>query len=49
MDHSDGMVERPGAHSGWFNALLFAAILSGQWGILAGAALACAAYYGAYE
>jgi len=28
---------------------LVAAILSGQWGILAGAALACAAYYGAYE
>ena len=28
---------------------LVAAILSGQWGILAGAALACAVYYGAYE
>ena len=28
---------------------LLAALLSGQWGILCGAVLACSAYYGAYE
>ena len=28
---------------------LLASLLSGQWGVICGAALACGAYYGAYE